>query len=390
MFTNKYDDLIKTLREHSLAAFNNFLTILNIDINLFTHLQDVQIFVGKPQKICLAEYDTENNRIVVDEQYLERELLSMQQQNLAYDDLISNLSVTIIHEFLHANRAILISNGINEYNMDENLTHLMYSIENQEIIRTNRMALDEVISKYGIKSFKRYIPYAIIFNGETYEVYVYNIKKAKFLCFSSKHIEKFMQCEDKWIKISEDLYYNKEDYDFINTFNDILKQKDLVLTAGDFYHNVGELKAKIGNVNENMSNEDYNNILLENQEFLKNRLNQLKSLEESMVEGLANIIELMSDFDYLDYDYIENYFDCIDPHGVLAIKMYKSFDINLIKWFILSAYDEQYYDMIQQIFGSDYNDILQIFDDLYNERTEFDDVIIKFEEIVNRNVNKKK
>lgn len=390
MFTNKYDDLIKVLREHSITAFNNFLTILNIDSNNFIHLQDVQICVGKPQKVCLAEYVTEDNIIVVDEQYLENELLSMEQKNLDYESLISNLSVTIIHELLHANRAILINGGINDYNKEEILNHLMYSLENEEILKNNRMALDKVVSEYGIKKFKRYIPYAIINEGDTYEVFVYNIKKAKFLRFSSNNIEKFMECEDKWIKIGKDLYDNKEDYDFVDTFDDILKQKDLVLTAGDFYHNIGELKSKIGNINEDMSNEDYYNLLLKNHEFLTNRFRQLNSLEESMIEGLANIIELMSGFDFLDYEYIENYLDCIEAHGVLAIKMYKSFDINLIRWFILSAYDEQYYDMIQQIFGDDYEEVLQIFDDIYNERTGIDDVIKQFEDIVNRNLNRKK
>lgn len=390
-----YKDLNKLLsdvKEYSINSLKGFFEILGLDNEIFNHLYNIEITVGNVNEFdAVAEYFPNENLIVILDNYLNNILKEMKDQSLSYKDLISNIAVTLVHEILHANRSMIIAKGLTINNLEDLLNFEANNMENFKIYNGYRNALNSILQKYNINDFKRYIPFWIIFNEDCLVIYSYDKKSKKYVEFTNNNIDKFKQNDkDIAVKISFDIEKNQQDYICTNTYEDIYKKKDIVQTSGDFYHRNSELKQSFKNINDDMSNEEYYDLLIKTSEAFKERFNLLNSLEESMIEGLAHIIVLSKDFDYIDYEYIQDYYDYISFEGQLAIELFKRAGTDFINWFVLSAYEEVYYDMISNTFKDDYENLLHIFDDLYNDKKDVDEVMEEFDNIMNRHLGKTK
>lgn len=106
----------------------------------------------------------------------------------------------------------------------------------------------------------------------------------------------------------------------------------------------------------------------EDKEKIDARLANLYGFEEILTESIATIILFSRDDEVLNLDAVcdriinskGNYDDV-----KVAVKFLKDMGIDIIKWFLTSAYSEYYVDEFEMIFKDKYDDLLYDFNDIY-------------------------
>lgn len=103
-------------------------------------------------------------------------------------------------------------------------------------------------------------------------------------------------------------------------------------------------------------------------EKIENRLANLYGFEEILTEGIATIILFSRDDEVLNFDNVcDRIINSKGNHDdvKVAVKFLKEMGVDIIKWFLTSAYSEYYIDEFEMIFKDKYDDLLYDFNDIY-------------------------
>ena len=111
-----------------------------------------------------------------------------------------------------------------------------------------------------------------------------------------------------------------------------------------------------------------NDKIYEPKEIVKTRISNQRGIEEGLTEALTNMIFNSSFYDEFDLDEEANtviHDNQIRLYVKAACHIYKAFGYDFMNWFVLSCYEDEYIDMLEDIFGEYYDRVLEIFSHLY-------------------------
>ena len=342
----------------AMESINKFLLKLNLDPDAFSHLQNINIKIVKYD--TMGEYRPNNNTIIIS------------IKNLKEKPTLE-IALTLVHEILHANRSLFIYDGINAKELNELNKENVLS---DKIVSTKKHNINEYIYILEKKltteeknKFPKYIPINITQNDDnTFNVIAHN----KY----TKHYEEFnnivLNNNEKYPngELFEiiGLILNDKNNNYISSKIDLIeKNNNKIITANDYYHPTNESDT-INNLNIDHAVE-----IIDDQ----------NNFEEVMVESIAHIIIMSRNDNDIDLDKICNKLEnsnTSDIDTTLCVKLIKAIGPNILKWFMLSCYEDTYYNMFLQTIQENYEELIQNFSYLY-------DTIIYNEEIDKDNVN---
>ena len=93
------------------------------------------------------------------------------------------------------------------------------------------------------------------------------------------------------------------------------------------------------------------------------KINSQLSFEEIITEALATIMVFTRNSDFINYEELNEY--SFDDDVFVGIKVIESFDKDILRWFLLSTYDEVYYDKFEKYFNNYYTRLLKIMYKIY-------------------------
>lgn len=310
--------------------------------NIFNHLFDINIYIDYDNKYTsesLALYSLDAN--IINDEFDYEETLDDFNDEPKYEKIYINyeyfnqcrenredskLILTLIHELIHKNRSLLVKseNTANNYNK-------IYRY------KTNN---DEFKSKYDISLLKK-----------TLDDYISSHKEC-----SGKVLLSFLNGKESY-KIYYD--FDRKFFDIYDDNNNLidryddnlsLNYEDKVYLAADYY-----------------TIKDDNGInLLFDKRKMYDYMDYQTSMEEALTEAVARIIytsKNQMNFDLNECCKIVENTDNLDVKA--AILLFKTYGIDLFNWFILSTYEDEYSNMISDIFNDDYENIIGLFDVLY-------------------------
>lgn len=373
---NDYNFLIKETKKVAFRSFEVFLKRIDLDISLFNHLNDIAVKIGEPNSEgAYAEYYPENNSMIISKYKVNSGLRKVRNGEITIDVLIDNIAISYLHELIHANRTIIIANELNLYNYDEVIYKANYNKLYEEKLLKYRASLDIVLEKYDVNKFDKYIPIIVSFNKSgTYNVVAYNSDNKSFEIFND---QKF----NSTIKNSRDNFL----YDIGNELNKGHTISEEIYDYFDFEDSISlpcDYRFDKNIYYEFRNPKHYNN--------LKKNIKQQISLDEIITEALAIIMVLTKEDEVIDYEMVLDS-DNLDENDVLGIKLVSEFDVETLRWYFLSSYDDVYYDKFSKIFEDKYKDLLKIMYKIYElERPITDEIMNEFKYIVKTKLSNKK
>lgn len=337
---SKSEEILKIAINRAHESIKHFLKLLNLDSEIFEHLFDFDIKVDYEKlhidndtcAIFRLNNDKEGNNIYIGYDYISSKIKEFEEGNISKQDVVNDLSITIIHEILHANRSIIIGSE------DQ---------EELDLLGHNREFYDEILIDYinsGVDTiYSRYVPlyvYSSMLN--IFDVVVYDKVNKSYDLYRNLEFDS----NNKYPTIG--LYMNSEEFelmpDEVHPYEDINELKYINDPAVVYHQN-----------NKTISEEQQSHII-----DLQNKF------EEILVEGLATIILFTRKTSNLDLNrFYENYFevykDDIRSENMLGIKLLCAFGLDGIKWFIMSSYGEVYEDRLFNTFKEKYYKLLESF-----------------------------
>lgn len=344
--------LLKYINQKSKDYIKNFISLLGMDSELFVHLYNIPTKITN--KNININYTPQNNSINIKLEYIKK-ISSFLEINTNYkyrNEIELILIEDFIHETLHANRAILIKNGINYIkikDIKENNTN--DDLEKYELL------LSQILDKPYSNRFTKHIPIIVKLNkDDSYTVITYNCKSKNYEKFSNQFFKTKLNgnIEDFLINISNELNDNSNTHKVTRViFNYKVNQSSKVMCADDYFHSK--------KYNDKIINEhDLNKIL--------DRIELQNAFEEILVETITNIIIACNKLNKLDLDLITKNIESNNDINIdvkICAKLIQILGIDILKWFMLSTYLDEYQDKFSNTFKDDYNNLLACFYDLY-------------------------
>jgi len=126
-----------------------------------------------------------------------------------------------------------------------------------------------------------------------------------------------------------------------------------------------------GTIVHEMLHANRHKILLKNPNLI-DEFDYALSLEESIVEVISNIIISFRNSDDLDLEYkkitmLNSNVPYDEKMGMILIDTLGLFGL---KWFITSPYTKEYYNYFALKYGNNYESLVKVFDELYNDTIE--------------------
>ena len=327
-----------------------FFRKLDLDPSLFNHLYDIDILIDNSNEDDnVFAYYVDNNEntgestIYVTTQFLTNQLTKIGKDPSNSEKYIDQVVITLIHETIHSNRSIIVKNSINlkdtnkDYYNDNEYFKEVYA-EFEDLLSKKYNGEDITILK-------------VLASFTDYEIVVYNRKLDTY-----------------------EYYYI--DYDYIDNdsptlFDDI---KEII------EYNLDDLPPSISlkridkdaapDIIANIDAESEYSLPLSNMEQLVEgeKISGQLGLEESLTECLSYIVFESSKHDTFNKDEIcESIKKYIFTDDVrLANGLFKQMDEDVIKWFILSCYADEYTNKIEEFYGESYPEIVSMFDSIYS------------------------
>ena len=322
--------------------------------DLFNHLFDIEIYIDYKGTITYedssAVYNHDSN--IVNDSLSSNEERRLEHNNslqyhsiwINYDYLrtlyneyvngsesrkksaILVLCETIIHEIIHENRAIL-----RKYDNTLNNLDYIYASDEKE---------KSVNSKYNVS----------LLRSEVERLYSLGDLTNETLISSCRGLENY------------DIYYNPNVKLFIikSIDGNVIDQIDDAIIYG--YEDETYLSSSF------YSKRGINDKIYEPKEIVKTRILNQRGIEEGLTEALTNMIFNSSFYDEFDLEEEANTV-IHDSQTRLYVKaachIYKAFDYDFMNWFILSSYEDEYIDELENTFGEYYDRVLEIFNHLY-------------------------
>ncbi len=355
-------------RTHTIAveSLRNFFSLLDLDPDLFKHLYDIEMNFDEDED--LASYSPITNEVSLNKQEYEDALYDIEDNPHRREDIEANLAVSIVHELIHANRTVLINNGVDLLNLER--------VKNNELINfvqtkqgydltILRAQLSEMLNKPYVKEFETYIPCDCKSKDGIGDVIAYNRKTKNYEKFSGGDFyDDFSKDKDKFL-LSVGLKLNTLNYESVDTIYSLVGEDSRPLVACDY---VDDYRPYFTKEDLSLSLDEFQQELEYEYDEKAEKLDNKNALEETLTESFAIMAVMSRKHKSLDLDLlttqIESNEESVDL--VVAARMIRALGKDTIKWFMTAAYEEYYRDELSNIFGDQYNRLLYDFSNLYN------------------------
>lgn len=370
----KYAEVCNNAKKIAIISLKNFFNNLGIDSSLFDHIYNCPLKIGKTYNNAPAQYNSNNFCIIFNKNYLNTmigEIENNQNNNKVY----TNIALTLVHEMIHPNRAVMIEGGLNPLSI--------YQIINDEILKYDQkkkghdlehynLLLNNILSKSYAKNFKNFIPIKIVMNDNfTYTIIAYNkttknyeqFKNQIFIVSNKVGIDEFIK------KIEDELNDGTHMPDeIIYNFTKINRKKPKLMIASDYYHQFNSSLITEEEIALNMSLKEFSNLLNKKINYILDRIENQESFEEIITETIANIIIMTRNDSFLDLNKITYKLETIDTELDVKVgaKFIRMMGLDMLKWFMTSAYNMNYNDKMYYTFQERYDNLLSNFYNLYN------------------------
>lgn len=356
MNDNDLNNYLTIAKKDAIKAIKNFFANLNIDPNLFKHIYQAKILLVNEADLetYYPNYNPETNTIeyLYDDVKSTFSVINKYGINSSYIKAIYNTFVSsIIHEMLHANRALMLENGLNSKNFIHKITddekRKELSSFGHDIAKYEELLYETLSGSYA-KDFGQYIPVkAQQKPNDQINLVAFDKVGRKYVEFKNqKFNEKFNGDIQKYfVGLSlelESIHHEITDVIYEYPSKEQKKPKQLVGTASDFYHNYNS-----------------NNI---NDLAIFKKLMYQDDFEEIIVETLACIIYMNRNKKYIDLNELCSRITSSESAELdLKIGAYliKKCGMDLIDWYVLSTYQDSYTDYFEKIFEDDYLELLK-------------------------------
>lgn len=380
--TKKRNDLIETGKIRAIESIKNFCTLLNINPEIFNHIYQIPVkiedFLGINAE---GFYYIMENYIALNSNTIEKSLKRIDEN--PDDEKVKNVEISliatlIVHEMLHANRSIIIENGLDKFNLIEKgkkeTTKYLQEQEGYDLDQYDSL-LHEVLQKTYIEEFKKFIPIKAKLNEDgSYTIVAYNLETKDYAIFANQQfkakmedgIDKFLyQLALELNDENEKHVVTKEIYTNTNN-NDELEGRNI----NDYYHPYSESGRLVDQSNmesKNLSKEEYDKLIVAKQSIALKKINDSEGIEEALVETLAQIIVMTRNSKELELDKITTrIYDNNEYDIKMAAKLIQKMGVDVIRWFLTSVYEDYYSDELEKTFQERYDELIIAFNELYD------------------------
>ena len=373
--------------KRSVFALKEFFIKLGIDPNVFNHLFNIEISIDNSMQTNserLAAFFTQEDvtfepKIFICASYVD-DLISYckkkyKMNKRVKNEIITELSRTIIHEMIHANRNIILNNT-----KDISSSVIINDIEYLNELDELNKKFDYLVINGEADFSKNEIVISIEFHNDYLLVTTYNQEEEWFTKYKIKRNSIKYDSLEKIKRFLENIFnINKyhhvfEPYKIIKSFD----EPTLSLLCSDY----------------DLSNYKANNRLMLDRILLHDNISKQIGLEEEITEAIAGIIitsrnDMDFDIDDICNRLINSPRELDDIKRIYKIiKYYKN---DFIYWFITSCYMDEYHNYIEEKFGDDYNTLLSSFYRIYSnyeKRLNMDRELSNIDEIIEKRLIK--
>ncbi len=338
---NKYDEILTEAHSQSNKILLHFFDIIGLDRSLFTHLTNIESVLDLEE---FNDYDTKvafyecvnsddhtfDNTIHMLPEYLDTILDR-------YDDINRNdLIKTILHETIHANRTIIINNAvlypdctlssISHYEkFRERYAHLIHDSNNKL----------QVLRVFKSKSSSSYTIYA--YNSISGDFFIYTIPTKYGIVFNN-----------------------------LNDFEELLNR------SSQFFDFIAQIENPY-DINYTSLVADYSTSFkdptkLESKDYMKidGEVTKQMDFEESITEAFVQIMFYLKDKDEFNFDELlqKNH---LPANIKLALEFIHNLNIDTIRWFFLSCYEDEYRNRFYELYKDEYFRLIDKFSEAYNK-----------------------
>ena len=382
MFEQQKNEIIETVKKEAIMSIKNFCRLIDLYPELFSHIYNISIIIGKTEEDAPAQYMTNENYIIINQDYIEdmiEKLNEYSNDERKKNRIITNVAVTLVHEMIHANRALMIENGLNSMNASQQVDNelINYAQHKQgHSVEQYMNLLETMIGKPYIIDFKKYIPIKVTIKSDgSYTIIAYNRETKDYDEFANQFFNTKMDNDvDKFIhNIGIELNNSRNNYKITETIyslqDDANDQKTVI--ASDYYihyNQRGKLVNDFDVSSKGISPQEYAKILDAKTNEVEDRIENANGFEEVITEALASIIVMSRNDEQLELDLITDKIIKSETSLTderIAAKFIQRMGIDMIRWFMTSVYAEYYDDELERIFKKRYDDLLLDFNDLY-------------------------
>ena len=384
-------DLCNLMINETKKSFSHFVELLGINKDLFSHLLNIKLIVDYTEEssedkyiaFYVSEDEDENNNIHISPLYLDKMLTYIENNGNKkgeYEDWLNELTSTLIHEVIHANRDVMVKNGIHTFK-------LLEQSRDNYINRSRNSKLKEDLDRLLIDNINagnhhQVILLKVIDRPNYYETYVYNNKNK---CYEVYNLSKSNLYNKDYSKVFKDI----ESYLNLFVGSSLIKmtpkKRINSVIDDDFIGGIADFTSDDGIDISKLSNSELADL---------NRLvvDQI-GLEESLTEALTDLIIYHKDKNELD---IHGFYLKVSSDNSTSIdikissKLLDRMSIDDIRWFMLASYSESFENRFKNIFKSDYDTFIHNMYEIYNsvlDDEEYDKSLVEEnEEIIERRV----
>ena len=320
---NHDKNLINLLAEVGVSdcktAVKNFLKLLDLPEDLLEHIFETKVIVDYSDKYSneLVSYYEANkdgdNTIHILASYID-EVITRIDNNYRnnFESNLETIPITLMHEFLHVNRDVMLKGNTNISNKE--LDDLLFKRLNSG--RVGKIVLLRVTTS----------------EDNRYKCEVYNGYNNSY----------------------ETYYYDKANITG-NVFNKLERKIQRNYYIGKLFNS----SKKTPSSSESISKDD---IIINNYSVLNN---DSFNMEEALTEAFARIIiEHRFKYKLCIYEICDHQLsnNKLPKDLVIAFNMIKNMDLDTIRWYLLSCYEDCLNNKLEYIFDSDYDELCDSFD----------------------------
>ncbi len=370
----------------AINSLKHFFKLLNLNPDAFEHLYNIPTKISKTDEDAFAEYIPNEHIILVNPNYI-KDMYELYEE--AKDDeklknkILANTALTLIHETLHANRTVMIEEGLNASNIlnktDTEIFRYAHIKSGNDLNQYDSL-LEKIIDKPFVKDLKTFIPIKITFNKDnSYTVVAYNKEEKYYYIFENQFYQtKPNDNADEFLhqiglELNEGNHKGKE-----LTTGENLPKKEKITVASDYIKPF--IDKGVSASEQGLSLEEYAKQVDNNLLKATFRMENAEGMEEILTETLALMIIIHRKEEKLDIDNAAQKIlndSSITIDNVIGTKLITAMGTDMIKWFLTSVYEDQYEDKLEKTFQEEYDNLLLDYQDIY-DAIKYDDEVYQF------------
>ncbi len=301
----------------SILAFEKFIKNINLEPSMYDHIYNIKVSYNKMPDDKIGEYNAVTNSININSNWLDE--LELDNKS------ILNVANVILHEMIHANRTIIINNGLSLSHVSDKLNNEinLYEIDTYKL--QNLFEKDIVIKRISI---------------DNNECIIYNKKQ--------KRINILEEDESGTLQLKKSIADIKH------------QEYEMPAVVCDYYHEYDNkvVKEKCKTLDE------YLKKFLKEVEEINEMIKRQDSLEETMTEVIALIILINRKKDYFNLEECCNKLkeNVVSVDEKIILSFLEKMDTEFIRWFFTAVYEEHYVNEYKNILKEEYDRFLTEFD----------------------------